>query len=278
MNTPKLTWCIEDFVSDNYYQDLIDEVKNQGHECCVIRYAPFQSGDYNKVCSDVDCVIFQGSINLAEQLQKEKPNWCPGVIATWSSYECNLYYQYFEEYLLNQDFEYITVEEFGNNRWDIYRKHGKEALIWARPSSGKKTFKASTIDLEEFDKVYNNWIVPYTNPNDVVVVSSPKTINGEWRFICCEQRIVGVSSYLYQGNRIYIPSAPAGATQLCQHILDSTTWRPDQFFALDICETIDGKFWMLELNAFSSCGLYKANKQNIVKEVSQYAKQKFMAA
>ncbi len=262
---------MENFVADNYYEDLIVEVKNQGHECCEINYGPFKSGNYNKICSDTDCVVFQGSINLAEQLQKEKPNWRPGVIATWSNYECDLYYRYFKEYLLNQDFECVTVEELGTNRWDIYRKHGKEALIWARPSSGKKTFKAATIDLDEFDKVYNSWIVPYTKPSDVVIVSSPKTINGEWRFICGENKILGVSSYMYQQNRIYIPSAPPKATELCQHILNSVSWSPDRFFALDICETIDGKFWLLELNAFSSCGLYKANKQNIVREVSEYA-------
>lgn len=267
----KPIWLIENFVSDNYYQDLIDEVKKQGYECCVIQYQPFQSGDYNKVCSDTDCVVFQGSINLAEQLQKEKPQWRPGVIATWANYECDTYYPNFQEYLLNQDFEYVTVEELGNNWWDIYRKHGKEALIWARPASGKKTFKSSTIDLDEFDKVYKTWIVQYTKPDDVIVVASPKTINGEWRFICGENKIIGVSLYMYQENRIYIPSAPPKATELCQHILNSVSWRPDRFFALDICETIDGKFWMLELNAFSSCGLYKANKANIVREVSEYA-------
>lgn len=271
----KAKWIIEDFVADNCYQDLIDEVKKQGHECCVIKYFPFQSGNYDKVCQDRDCVVFQGSINLVEQLQKEKPNWVPGVIATWENYECHNYYPPISQHLFNRNYGMYTVEQLLPDKWDIFRCYGEDATIWIRPSSGKKSFTARTVDLEEYDKFINTWVIPYTKSDDKIVISTPKKVNGEWRFICSKDKgILGQSCYMYQGNRIYVPSAPNGAIQKCEDVLwemNYKTYWPDPFFALDIVEDIEGNFSLMELNAFSSCGLYKANKETIVSEVSSYA-------
>ena len=107
----KAKWVIEDFVFDNGYEELIAEVKKQGHECCVIRYEPFQSGNYDKVCQDNDCVVFQGSIQLAEQLQKDKPNWRPGVIADWRNYWCVTWYAHMREHLFNDNYICMTAGE-----------------------------------------------------------------------------------------------------------------------------------------------------------------------
>lgn len=271
----KVKWVIENFVSDNGYEELIDEVKKQGHECCVIRYEPFQSGNYDKVCQDTDCVVFQGSINLGEQLQREKPNWVPGVIATWKNYECHEYYPFIAQHLFNRNYGIYRVDELLENRWNIFALFGEDATIWMRPSSGKKPFTARLVDLEEYEKFINTWVIPYTNGNDWIVISTPKKIRGEWRFICNNnQEVIAYSCYLYQGNRIYVPSAPIEAIQKCKDILwemNHMNYWPDPFFAVDIWEDFDGKFSLGELNAFSSCGLYKCKKDPIVWEVSQYA-------
>ncbi len=275
----KAKWVIENFVSDNCYEDLIDEVKKQGHECCVIKYFPFQNGKYDEICNDNDCVVFQGSINLAERFQREKPNWTPGVIATWENYECHNYYPIFDQHLFNCNYGIYTIYQLIEQKWDIFRCYGENATIWIRPDSGKKSFTAKLVDLEEYDKFVNSWIIPYTNPIDKIIVSTPKKVNGEWRFICSKEKgILGQSCYVYQGNRIYVPSAPSGATEKCKLVLlemrRKKFW-PDPFFALDIVEDIEGKFFLMELNAFSSCGLYKSNKETIVSEVSLYAERSY---
>ena len=44
---------------------------------------------------------------------------------------------------------------------------------------------------------------------------------------------------------------------------------------MDIAEDNDGKYWLLELNSFSSAGLYASNKDNIVKKVSEIAEKEY---
>lgn len=276
----KAKWLIEDFVADNNYQELIDEVKKQGHECCVIRYEPFQSGNYDKVCKDIDCVVFQGSIQLAEQLQKDKPNWKPGVIANWRNYWCVTWYAHMREHLFNKNYRCMTAGELLEEKWDLYRRFGQDATIWVRPDSGNKPFTAQTVELERFDKFYDQWIKNFCKPEDGIVVSTPKKINGEWRYICTGNDILGVSCYLYQGNRIYVPSAPTKATEKCKEVLKALHNSfpmdfPDKFFACDVWEDTEGNYFLGEFNAFSSCGLYKCNKEPIVREVSAYTESLF---
>ena len=269
----KCIWVVENFTSDNGYDELIAEVKKQGHECCVIQYEPFQSGNYDKVCQDTDCVVFQGSINLAEQLQREKPKWKPGVIADWRNYECHNYYPPIVHQLFNRNYGIYTVDHLILDKWDIFRCYGEDASIWIRPSSGKKSFTARVVDLEEYDRFIDTWVIPYTKPTDKIVVSTPKKINSEFRYVCFYNEIVGESCYLYQGNRIYVPSSPTKSKEKCKDVLndiEKLNVFPDPFFIVDIWEDIEGNFSLGELNSFSSAGLYKCNKEKIVTYVNKY--------
>lgn len=271
----KCTWVVENFVANNGYEDLISEIKKQGRECIAITYTPFQSGDFNKISDDNNCVIFQGSIQLAEQLQKEKPNWKPGVIADWRNYWCITWYAHMREHLFNQDYCCMTIGELIEEKWDMYGRFGKDATIWVRPDSGKKPFTAQLVELENFDKFIERNLKSF-DLTEQIVVSSPKKIKAEFRFICSGNDIISTSCYQYQDCFVYIPSAPVKATEKCKEVLiqlhkEMPMNFPDVFFATDIWEDYDGKFYLGEFNAFSSCGLYKCNKESIVNAVSNYA-------
>ena len=47
---------------------------------------------------------------------------------------------------------------------------------------------------------------------------------------------------------------------------------PDSVFCMDIAGDNDGNYWLLELNSFSSAGLYASNKKDIVTKVSDIVK------
>ena len=103
------------------------------------------------------------------------------------------------------------------------------------------------------------------------MVSTPKNIKGEWRFIVTDKKeILGTSLYMYNGSRTYIPSAPEEATKLVKEILE-VGWYPDPVFTVDIVQDGDGNFWLMEFNSFTSAGTYAAKKENIVKRVSEIA-------
>ena len=61
---------------------------------------------------------------------------------------------------------------------------------------------------------------------------------------------------------------------MCEEVL-AHGWHPDPVYVIDIVEDNNGKFWLMELNSFSSAGLYACDKQAIVREVSAIATEEF---
>ena len=266
----KVKWLIENFTGDNGYEDLIVEVRNQGMECIVLdirNHFTLREG----LIEPNECVVFQGSIQLFKKLRSELFAYPLGWMSD-DNYLCSRYYPHFQKFLFNDLHVFTSVAGLKHNKWWFYAHLGKEALLHIRPDSGDKLFSGQLIDLQDFDRFFSADDVRCSaKDTDFVVVSTPKNIRGEWRFICTNKgEIVAVSTYMYHGKRTYIPSAPTRATELCQEIL-KVGWYPDPIFTVDICEDNDGNFWMMEFNSFTSAGTYGANKKSIVEKVSQIA-------
>jgi len=270
----KSKWIIEDFNDDQFTKELVQAVKDSGREVDITSYIPFRGGKYPQFDPN-DCCVFHGSIQMALQLREEKnPDW---VFMTPENYLCSKYYPKVEEFLLNKDYFITTAYRLKIDKWRIYQIYAEDACIFVRPDNGIKSFTGQLIDLQDFDRVWGGTDHIHFNvkDEDVVIVSSPKNIQGEWRFICSNLgEIIACSTYIYQSKKTYIPSAPTGATELCKEILKNGYY-PDVVFSIDICQGTDGKFYFLEYNAFSSCGLYASNKETIVKKVSELVEYKF---
>ena len=175
---------------------------------------------------------------------------------------------YFGKYLFNDKYTMMSLAEFQRQKFLVYGVYGKDALVFIRPDSGRKPFQAQLLDMLDIDRfVSNNDHIKH----NMVVISSPKSILGEWRYIVTDQQeILGFSMYRYQDQVTRIPSAPSGAEEFVKELL-KMGYYPDKVFTLDICQDCDQNFWMMEMNSFSSAGLYASKKANIVKRVSEIA-------
>lgn len=267
----KITWIVENFAGDNAYEDLITEVKNQGMDCHVLditNHFDLKQSVINQ-CKN-DCVIFQGSIQMFRKLKKET-SLAPLGWQTDKNYLCSKYWPLFTDILFNDKFVMVPLATLKQHKFFFYGVFGKDTLIYVRPDRGDKLFKGQLLDLQEFDRMWKDGISSDATDSDIIVVSTPKNIRGEWRYIVSDKKeIIAMSTYMYQGNRTYIPSAPNGATELCKEVL-SRGYYPDPFFTIDICEDNDGKYWFMEMNSFTSAGTYEASKKNIVEKISNSA-------
>ena len=265
----KPKWLIENFTDDNGYEELIAEVRRQGMECIVLNITNHFDLKPELVQTN-DCIVFQGSIQLFKKLKNELPAYPIGWM-TDQNYLCSKYYPHFQKYLFNDHHVFSTVAGLKHNRWWFYGVFGKEALIYVRPDGGDKTFTGRLLDLQDFDRFWESSTMSSAKNEDLIVVSTPKNIRGEWRYICTNQKeILGCSLYLYNGQRTYVPCAPDRATKLVNEILN-IGWYPDPVFTVDVAEDTDGNYWLLELNSFTSAGTYAAKKEPIVKRVSEIA-------
>ena len=265
-------WLVEDFEGDGSLDPLISEIKFQGMQCEVVNYIPFQGGEYNQY-SDEDCVVFYGSLNLARQLQREKP-WVPGPICNFTNMCCKTYYSHWGKYLFNQNYIMLPILEIKRRREEIFKQFGIDDTIFIRPDSGAKTFSGQTVSLEFLDKEFDLFGNYAGKPIDeiIAIISSPKVINKEWRIVVVDKKVRAYSQYKKDG-KLDISREWDDDTYHAWHYayaIAKEEWQPDIAYTVDICKS-NGEYSMLEANSFSCSGLYYCDPNPIVNSVSKVA-------
>jgi hypothetical protein len=266
MSVP-LTWIVENFSNDQGVVVLTQHIKDKGYN--LIELSRTSGYEKSLVKLDNQCVLFYGSINMAEIIRKHLTTCAPVVWSDPSDFLCSNYYSRFTKFLFNDRHKFMTLGEFRDNLWNVYFEFGKDAMIFIRPDSGDKTFAGQLLDLQDVS-VWDNAIKCNAKPDDIIVVSTPKNIIGEWRYIVSQTEILGMSCYRYHGKSTLVPSAPPLATELVKKIIDSAPL-PAKICAVDIASDSDNNYWLLEFNSFNSCGLYAMDKSKIVKVASEIA-------
>lgn len=262
----KVTWIVENQAKEASFKELQEAVVKSGSKYLFIN-GDFDSQTLSGINSE--CVVFSGGIEMAKivKTKLEAKSCYPILYCNFPNYLCSKYYSYFGEYLFNDHYAIISLKELKRKVFYYWGQFGKEALIFIRPDSGEKLFQAQLLDIIDFDKFYE------TNKHlehELVVISTPKTIIGEWRVICSKDSIIDYSLYRYQGQISKIRVAPTNVLEFATKML-KVGYLPDNVFCFDICTDSDNNCWLLELTSFSSCGLYASDKNKLVKEISKIA-------
>lgn len=267
----KAKWLVEHFDDRNSTHLLIEEVKCQGFECKTIEYLPFMSGSID-VFEDVDCVVTQTSINLALQISSQKKGWIPGPWLTEEKYRCSKYYPHIGDLLFNDCYVMMPRSEVLRNKKRLYNWLGLSNSVFMRPDSGLKSFTGKVIREEDFEKEWS-WVEEFTDPESLIVISTPKTIKFEWRFIVADKNVITGSQYNVAGEHSCSPIYPDKAYELAKEI--AIVYQPDTMFVIDICQGSDEEYYLLEIGAFSCAGLYDCNMATIVEHASYLAEREW---
>jgi hypothetical protein len=267
MGNMKPKWIIEDFEPDNRFGDLANEIKRQGMDCEVITYTPFQNGSYD-VFNTPDCVIVQSSINLALQLQRQK-SWVPGSWLIPERFECTTYYAHLGKYLFNDRYVMMPRAEVARKKEWLYNLcFGDYEELFMRPNSGLKPFTAGLFNKTRWESDWT-WVEEYSTPESIVVISTPKSIKGEWRFVCTENQVLTGCQYRINGEHNLAPGYPEGAAALAKEI--SGVYQPAPIFVVDICKDADDNYYLMEVGSLSVAGLYACEMEPIVRVASEIA-------
>lgn len=267
----KAKWIIENFSKDKNVQELIEEVKKQGHVCehvGAVQHIDFNTFDVHAG----ECVIFLGSIGMAKLADQHFGITChPITWCNWRKFWCSEYYPRLHKHLFNDKHIFMPHGLLVPNKYFIYGNFAKEATIFLRPDSGEKEFQGALLNLEDLERYIGMDTKRGVDPSLMTVVSTPKTIKGEWRFVVNKDYgIIAKSTYQFNGQRCYVPGAPQGAINKVKEIM-ADGYHPAPVYCIDICEDSDGQYWLLELTSFNSAGLYECNKPDVVRVVSEIA-------
>ncbi len=258
----KATWFLEETAFQEDLEPMKREIIKQGFTLKTDKYTPFQGGTYHQLFDSSECVIFYGSLNLAKQLSEDR-NFHPHIYCTMRNYECSKYYAYLGKFLLNSHYAMLPFSELKRNREFLFERFGQFGVIFVRPNTGDKIFTGQLVHDDNFDHDYELLGFYDVPPECLIVISEPRNITGEWRFVVSDKKLISWSAYKTPGVEI-----PTPAMHLAEEVSNGG-YEPDPVWTIDICQTTDGEFHLLEIGSFSCAGLYDCKMEPIVREVSR---------
>ena len=263
-----INWILEKNIFDTE-KEMIKIIESNGFSAHVFKYIPILCNIKTIPVSNKEIVIFYGSLNAASVINK-KFNFWPGVIGNFDLYDCCNYYPYFHKNLLNSNCAMLTFSDLIKKKKNLFSKFGVNNRIFIRPNSGMKSFTGNLVTWDEYEKMIDCGFQCYNEiPADsIVLVSKPKTIKKEWRFVVSGTEVIGGSQYRINGRFKESSEVDLEAIEFVKNILLNTTYSPDIVWVMDICKLDNEKLYVLEVGAFSCSGLYKINLEKLIYRVS----------
>lgn len=256
-----------------YGPGLVPVLERNGfsHEICT-RY---DDGTFSPVADHPDqCVVLYGSHQF---VRATNPNgrFQPGNLGVnertrASAYMSNLPLDWF----LNRDGVFMTWAMFKHRARELFYQHDTNQLF-VRPDSGFKAFAGQTVkygtiaqDLETLDKLTG------VMDDTMILVNTCQNIQGEFRFVIADGRVVAGSEYRWDGKldirRDWPEACEELASQVAQH-----EWQVDIAYTCDVA-LLEHGVKLVELNGFSCAGLYACDLDKVVQGVSAAALREFL--
>ncbi len=262
-------WLIEKGVWHPKEEEaLIEACKKLGLEYKLYEYKPFDKNlKLVNQFDDRDCVVVSGSINLTNAVMCETV-WVPGVYAEYPNYLCSVYYLKLGDLLLNSEYVLVPFGDLNRLKGMLYRCFGKDNTIFIRPDSGKKSFRGKLVGCEHWGSEMEECKVWGIEDTEMVLISSPKYIDMEWRFFVADKEVFTGCLYYAAGLLEEDKELNKKAEELAQKV--AKLYQPDRCFSIDICSR-SGEFKVLEVNSGTSSGMYDCDIEKIVERFSAVA-------
>ena len=98
-----------------------------------------------------------------------------------------------------------------------------------------------------------------------MIVAPSRRIDGEWRTIVVDRKVVAGSMYRWHHSRELMPEVPEDVFEFAQSVADNID-PPAVAYVLDIANA--GGLSVIELNAFSSSDFYASDPEPIVRAIA----------
>jgi len=281
-----MRWLIEKGTYGNYESEvgmfehsiplIIEALESRGIEYKLMPYVPFdelvilkEEKIKNKALSLFPRrhdVVFYGSLGFATKIREL--GWT-GVYSDYEKYDCAVYFPIFKENALNYDYLMMPFGEIRNKQEGIF-SYFKDEKVFIRPNSVLKEFVGQVVSRFNLDAALETMaFYDQSKPETMVTISSCKTVEKEWRFVACKDEIVTGSLYrdVKQGDKVLtLPCSDEKALEYAQKM--AKLYSPEDIWILDICQTEDGDYKVLEMGCFSFAGLYGCDMVKIVDAMS----------
>lgn len=261
-------WLIDERLQERQYEtgfpSLADAARQQGHIVDVVRFEGRGTEIDTKITAE-NYVITHGTIQFCQQVERQfGKSWMPGL---YFNENVKLFHKFAvhigRENLVNSDYRIIPYDDL----------RSLNEKVFVKPLAGLKSFVGQVIDPQKGDDMFRITEGKFIEPDTLCVVASPRTIQSEFRYIIADKKVVTGSEYRWDNvldvRRDTLPACDA----MAQKVADME-WQADSVYVCDVAMTDLGPK-VVELNAFSSSGLYACDTNKIVEAVSAAAYQEY---
>jgi hypothetical protein len=263
----KTQWLLEHDIFPADTEPLVKALKRQNVPYKFASQENYFDRDYFFWYGLDDCVVFVGSLQMAKYIRRHA-TWIPGVYCDFPKYRCVAYYSALGEHLHNSDYTILPFAELLRNQDQLYEHFGIDRTIFVRPDRGDKIFTGKIVYKEDFIKDVDMFGMGGPEPDDLVVISTPKVIDAEWRFVVVDKKVITGSQYKKDGvlweSRKNIPQ---GALELAGEV--ASKYEPDRAWVVDICyHEFSDTYRLMEIGGLSCAGLYDCDRDKVVEAVN----------
>jgi hypothetical protein len=270
----KVNWLVDEILTERQYETEYPSIAKVAQEfgCNIYKtkYVPFSTGpDTNIPFGKNTCTITHGTVQFCNQITKKySMDWCPGTYFNKNVKSFSLFASHYGDLMLNNDFYVIPYAEF------VRRRLQSNQTVFIKPESGMKEFTGKIINYSNFDTEINSMNqIERVNTESLCVIASAKNIDAEFRYIIANKEVITGSEYRWDNILDVRKDTLPICDELAKYVA-KMEWQPDIVYVLDIAYS-DKKAKIIELNAFSSSGLYACNTYKIVEAVSIAALKEF---
>ncbi len=232
------------------------EKRHISYEC--VKVIPF-SDELPNVRQD-GLTIFYGATQFVFKAFKSQ-RWTPGAFFDEEQFTYQAYLDHYQDNLLNSDTRVMTLTQFNEEKWPA------DELFFIRPNADLKEFTGEVISFAD----YKTWYLLLSrideglSPETLIAVSEPKQIIREWRLFLVNGNVSTGSLYREYGRAKIKDDVPQPVVKFAEEMAD--IWSPHPIFAMDVAE-VNGDYKIIELGCVNGCGVYAADIEKFVVDVS----------
>lgn len=265
-----ITWLIDELLNERQYETgfptLSEAAEEAGHVVLLTKYVPFSQEPPYIPIPENSCVVTHGTIQFCKQIEKNFGRyWTPGMYFNANVKDFTKFANHMGDDLLNNDYYIIPWAEVVRRRVNG---------VFVKPLSGLKDFVGQVIKDHDYNIQPQNPI----DPDCLCVVASAHDILAEFRYVIADKKVITGSEYRWD-NVLDVRADTHPTCDMLAEKIAEAEWQADTVYVCDIALIIgDDKYEqakVIELNAFSSSGLYACDTRKIIEAVSRAAEKEF---
>lgn len=218
-------------------------------------------------------VVFHGPIAFVERLSRSH-QCIPGAYFDRERFRTIHYRAHMPaDWFLNSDVFYVPFSDLNRQSERLFSAFGVDSLF-VRPDSGSKVFTGFCISRDSLAFELSSLIQITSVTNTTLLQVSPsKPIEAEFRFFIANRKVVSSTAYSFDPGKAKSCRPPQQAIDLAEMVAIHR-WQVDVAYTCDIAISA-GKALIVELNAFSTSGMYDAAPIDVFRAISECAALEF---